>query len=217
MRTVLSLGIPLALQQGAESALFSITAIAVGRFGPVVTGAHQIALSVAAFAFMFALGVSSATAVRVGHVVGAGASSDVRRTGVAGAIIGLLCMGSFALLFVMVPDWLVALLTDQVEVMALSADLLVYAACFALFDGLQVVMAGALRGAGDVRVPFLLTTASYWLCGIPLALYLGFATELGVHGLWMGIVAGLVGASITLSLRFRWLTARPIARVVRPS
>jgi MATE family multidrug resistance protein len=212
-RTILRLGVPLALQTGAESALFTITSIAVGALGTVVAGAHQVALSFAAFAFMFALGVASATAVRVGHAVGAQVSGGVRRAGLAGGMIGMVFMGSFAIPFIFVPEHLVVLLTDEPQVIILGADLLIYAACFALFDGLQVVMAGALRGAGDIRVPFLMTTACYWLCGIPLALYLGFGTDLGVHGLWMGIVAGLVCAAFALTARFAWLSARPIGRV----
>ena len=72
---------------------------------------------------------------------------------------------------------------------------------------------GALRGAGDIRVPFLMTTACYWLCGIPLSLYLGFGTDLGVHGLWIGIVTGLVCASILLSARFAWLSVQNVERV----
>ena len=125
----------------------------------------------------------------------------------------MLFMGSFAMVFIFLPEHLVVLLTDQPEVIALGAQLLLYAACFAIFDGLQVVMAGALRGAGDIRVPFLMTTACYWLAGIPLALYLGFRTDLGVHGLWMGIIAGLFCASVALTARFAWLSARPIGRV----
>lgn len=210
---LLRLSIPLGLQQAAEGGMFSITAIAVGRFGAVVSGAHQVALTCAAFAFMFALGISSATAVRVGQAVGARRAGGVRRAGLAGGVLAVGVMSCFAATFLTIPEVFASLLTDQVPVVELGASLLVYAAGFAVFDGVQVAMAGALRGAGDIRVPFLMTMACYWLCGIPLGLYLSFGAEMGVQGLWIGLVAGLVIASLLLGARFAWLVKRPVLRV----
>lgn len=193
--------------------MFSITALAVGRYGAVVSGAHQVALTCAAFAFMFALGISSATAVRVGQAVGSQRAGGVRRAGLAGGILAMAIMSCFAAAFLTVPELFAALLTDQQPVLELGASLLVYAAAFAVFDGLQVAMAGALRGAGDIRVPFVMTMGCYWLCGIPMGLYLSFGAEQGVQGLWMGLVTGLVLASFLLGARFTWLVRRPIQRV----
>jgi MATE family multidrug resistance protein len=215
MRTLLQLSIPLGLQQAAEAGMFSITAIAVGRFGAVVSGAHQVALTCAAFAFMCALGISSATAVRVGQAVGAQRVGGVRRAGLAGGILAMSIMSCFAAAFLTIPELFASLLTDQVDVLELGASLLVYAAGFAVFDGLQVAMAGALRGAGDIRVPFLMTMACYWLCGIPMGLYLSFGAGMGVQGLWVGLVTGLVMASFLLGARFAWLVKRPVQRVER--
>ena len=162
---------------------------------------------------MFTLGISSAAAVRVGQAVGAGRSEDVRRSGLAAGILATIVMVGFATMFLTIPKPLARLLTDQPDVLELAASLFVYAASFAIFDGIQVAMAGALRGAGDIRVPFYMTTACYWLFGIPVGLYLGFCAEHGVHGLWTGLGSGLVLASVLLSARFHWIAKRPIERV----
>lgn len=208
LRTLLHLGIPMGLQTAAEVWLFALTGVLAGRFGAVVVGGHQIALTLAAFAFMFALGVSSATSVLVGQAIGAGEARGVRRAAASGALIGMLGMGVAAILFVTVPRLLARLLTDQEEVLDVAVDLLGIAALFALFDGLQAVIGGALRGLGDARVPFVLTAGCYWLLGFPAAYWMAFHAGLGLHGLWYGLTGSLVAVSIVLTLRFKVITGR---------
>ena len=97
--------------------------------------------------------------------------------------------------------------------LALGADLLRIAALFQLFDGMQVVAAGALRGAGDVRFPFVAVVASHWLVGFSTALVLCFVAGLGARGLWWGLSVGLVTAATTLTARFWVISRRRIARI----
>jgi MATE family multidrug resistance protein len=203
---------PVSLQQISESWLFCIFGILVGRFGAEVAGGHQVALTLAASAFMLALGISSATSVRVGHAVGAGSLVNTRRAAAAGVIIVLMSMGTTAIVFLLIPKELVSLLTNQEGVINVAAPLLAFAAAFALFDGIQVVISGALRGAGDVRVPFILGIIAYWGVGGTLS-WFAMNSELQVKGIWLGLVAGLTTASILLSCRFLWLIRRPIASV----
>lgn len=210
---LVTIAVPIGLQVCAETWLFSLVGLLAGRISAIAVGGHQIALTLAAGSFMVALGISSATAVRVGQAVGAGHHQAVRRIGIAGVITTTGWMSFTAIAFLAIPDTLVALFTDEVEVIACATGLLSIAAAFALFDAIQVAMAGALRGAGDVRIPFVLTTLGQWGLGFPVAYYLGFHTDMGVTGLWYGLTAGLLGIAIVLSARFVTLSRGVIARL----
>lgn len=209
--TVLRLGLPVGLQLLAEIGVFSLVALLAGRLGTSVLSAHQIAVGLASFTFMGALGVGGATAVRVGHAVGAGRSP--RRSGLVGLGLGAAVMSVGAALFALIPKPLIALFTSDPEVIEIGARLLRIASLFALFDGIQAVASGALRGAGDVRFPFLANVGAHWLIGLPVALVLGFQLGLGAVGLWWGLTAGLVTISVLLAARFIHLARRGIARV----
>ena len=208
---VLRLGLPVGLQLLAEIGVFSLVALLAGRLGSTVLSAHQIAVGLASFTFMGALGVGGATAVRVGHAIGAGRSP--RQSGLVGLGLGALVMSVGAALFALIPRPLLAIFTTDAEVIEVGARLLRIASLFALFDGIQAVASGALRGAGDVRFPFLANVAAHWLVGLPVALLLGFGLGLGAPGLWWGLTAGLVTVSILLAARFVYLSGRAIARV----
>ena len=207
---VLSLAWPISCQQVAESWMFCLFGVLVGRFGETAAAGYQAALTLAAAAFMLALGLSSAS-VRVGHAVGRESQIDIKRAALAGTILVLLVMGSTASLFLSQPIALVSLLTDQEAIIEVGAPLLAYAAAFALFDGVQVVMCGALRGIGDVRVPFLLGLMSYWAVGGVIAWYGMSMYE--VKGIWFGLTAGLMASSVFLSLRWWFVIRRPITAI----
>lgn len=207
------LAAPIGLQICAEAWLFSLVGLLAGRISAVAVGGHQIALSLAAATFMVALGISNATAVHVGQAIGAGTQERVRRLGLAGMLTTTGWMSFTALAFLTIPEALIRLLTDEPDVIATAESLLGIAAAFAIFDAVQVAMAGALRGAGDVRLPFILTTLGQWGIGFPVALYLGFYTDMGVRGLWVGLTSGLFGISVALSARFWVLTRGVITRV----
>jgi MATE family multidrug resistance protein len=211
LATVLRLGVPVGFQLLAEIGVFSLAALLAGRLGTTVLSAHQIAVGLASFSFMGALGVGGATAVRVGHAIGAGRSP--RQAGFLGLALGAVVMLLGAALFTLIPRPLIGIFTTDVEVIDVGARLLRIAALFALFDGIQAVASGALRGAGDVRFPFLANVAAHWLIGLPVALILGFGLGLGATGLWWGLTAGLVTVALLLAARFVHLSGRAIARV----
>jgi MATE family multidrug resistance protein len=208
---VYRLGVPVGLQMLAEIGIFSLVALLSGALGSKVASAHQVAIGLASFTFMGALGVSGATAVRVGHAVGAGASP--RRAGVLGIALGAAVMTFGAVAFLAVPRLLVSAFTHDERVIEIGVNLVRIAALFQLFDGVQVVAAGALRGAGDVRFPFVANVVAHWLVGFPVALTLGFALHGGAPGLWWGLTAGLVVVSVALAARFAAISKRAIARV----
>jgi len=211
VKKVLRLGTPIGLQLLAEIGVFSLVAVLAGRLGKVAVSAHHIAVGLASFTFMGVLGVSGATAVRVGHAVGEGRSP--RRAGLIGITMGAAFMACTSATFVIFPRPLVALFTDDPAITELSVALLGIAAMFQLFDGVQGVAAGALRGAGDVRFAFLANVAAHWLVGFPLAIILGLGLGLGAPGLWWGLLVGLALVAGLLSWRFLVIAKRPIERV----
>jgi MATE family multidrug resistance protein len=205
------IGMPIGLQLLAEIGVFSLVSVLAGRLGRVAVSAHQIALGLASFTFMGALGISGATAVRVGHAIGEG--RPARRAGLVGVALAAAYMTVTALLFLALRRPLVDAFTEDADVVALGAGLLVVAAGFQLFDGVQVVAAGALRGAGDVRFAFVANVVAHWFVGLPLALALGFYAGLGARGLWIGLLAGLALVAGLLLWRFVRIAKGPIARV----
>ena len=209
--TVLRLGLPVGLQMLAEYGVFTLAGLLIGRFGAETVSAHQIALGLASFMYMGALGVSGATAVRVGHAVGAGTS--VRRRGMVGIAVGAAFMSLGALAFALMPTVLMRVFTVEPDVIALGTRLLYIAAFFQLFDGVQTVAGGALRGAGDVRFAFVATIAAHWAIGFPLAFAFAFPLGYGVRGMWWGLTAGLVAIAVALAGRFSVISKRTIARV----
>jgi MATE family multidrug resistance protein len=211
MRHVIKLGVPIGFQLLAEVGVFSLCTVLVGRFGPAAVSAHQIVLALASFTFMGALGLSGGAAVRVGYAVGEGRSP--RRAGLVGLGCGAAFMAMAGLVFALLPGPLVRSFTGDAEVVALGVRLVFIAAVFQLFDGLQVVAGGILRGAGDVRFPFIATVIAYWAVGFPAAAVLGFACGLGVCGIWWGLAAGLIAAAVLLGARFLRLTRGTIARI----
>lgn len=192
------LGLPAATQMLLECGVFATATVLVGSLTANALAAHQIALSAAAFAFMVPLGVSAAAAVRVGHAIGRHQPAAARRAGWTALLLGTAFMASSAAVFVAAPRAVLRVFTDVPEVIATGVTLLAVAAAFQLFDGLQVVATGALRGIGDTRTPMLANLAGHWLLGLPIGAALCFRAGWGVAGLWIGLCVGLVAVALTL-------------------
>jgi MATE family multidrug resistance protein len=211
VRQVMKLGAPVGFQLLAEVGVFALCTVLVGRLGSAAVSAHQVALGLASFTFMGALGFSGGAAVRVGYAVGEGRSP--RRAGLVGLGCGAAFMAVAGLVFAVFPGPLVRLFTRDADVVTLGVQLVIIAAVFQLFDGLQAVAGGALRGAGDVRFPFVATVGAHWAIGFPAAVILGFPCGLGVRGVWWGLAAGLTAVAALLVGRFLRVTRSAVARV----
>jgi multidrug resistance protein, MATE family len=210
---MLALGFPIGLQQFLEYSAFACVGLMMGTFGPVQVASHHIALNLAALTFMVPLGVAAAGAVRVGHAVGAVDLPRARHAARIAFVIGAGFMTTTAALFLLLPGPLAAMYTSDGAVVAIAASLIPIAGVFQVFDGLQAVGAGVLRGLGDTRVPLVAMLSGYWLIGIPVSVWLGFHSPLGPRGLWWGFVAGLAATAIFLLLRIRILFRRGVSRV----
>jgi multidrug resistance protein, MATE family len=195
---VLRLGFPAASQITLEVGVFAATTALAGMLTPVASASHQIAINFAAVTFMIPLGLSSAGAVRVGHAIGAGDPRRAAGAGWAAILLGVVFMVTMALLFIAMPRALISLFSRDEAVVSLGASLLMVGAFFQLFDGLQGVATGVLRGVGETRVPMIANFAAHWLFGLPLGYTLCFSLGVGVIGLWIGLSAGLLVVGVVL-------------------
>ncbi|MBP7481922.1 MAG: MATE family efflux transporter [Lacunisphaera sp.] len=203
---LLRLGVPAAGMLLFEGGAFVATALMMGWLGTLPLAAHQIAIGCASLAFMFPLGLSLAVSLRISRAQGEGRGDALRPIGFGALLTGLVIMVGFALAFALAGRGITAAFTPAADVASLAAQLLVVAAFFQLFDGGQVISAGALRGLHDVRVPTVITFIAYWVISLPLGYGLAFHTPLGAVGLWTGLAAGLGCAALLLGWRFHRLT-----------
>ena len=194
------LGLPAAAQVTLEMGVFAAASALAGRLDPVSLAAHQIALNLASLTFMVPLGLASAGAVRVGRAIGRHDVRGAARSGWMALVIGTAFMSSAALVFVVAPRPLIGLFSSSEAVFAVGRRLLLIAAMFQLFDGLQGVSTGVLRGLGDTRTPMLTNLAGHWLLGLPVGYALCFWWRWGVIGLWVGLSIGLIVIGSTLLL-----------------
>jgi MATE family multidrug resistance protein len=206
------IGAPVAMQYTFEVSAFSAAAVMVGQIGAVQQAAHQVAINLASMTYMIASGVASAAAIKSGNYFGARSFTDLRASAIASYHIVLAFMTVTAIVFVVCNQWLPWIVTSDVRVISVAAQLLIIAAIFQLFDGAQVIGLGILRGMGDVNVPTIITFLAYWVIGLPLGYWLGLYLGLGATGVWYGLVAGLGVASILLYLRFTTTTKKHIEK-----
>jgi multidrug resistance protein, MATE family len=179
----------------------------------VELGAHQIAINLAATTFMVPLGVGAAAAVRVGRAVGAGDAAAARHAAKLALLLGVGFMSITAVVFVIAPAPLAVMFTPDSRVIAIAVMLIPIAGIFQVFDGIQAVAAGILRGIGDTRAPLIVNLFGFWLLGVPVSIYLGFYTSARAAGLWWGLVVGLAAVAVFLLLRIRVRMQRELVRV----
>jgi MATE family, multidrug efflux pump len=198
IRGLFALGIPAAGQMVFEVGVFSAATALAGRVSADALAAHQIALNMAAFTFMVPFGIASAAAVRVGHAVGRRDPDGARRAGWTAIAIGVGFMAAAAATFLLVPGALIRAFTADRAVVEIGTALLFVAAVFQLFDGVQGVTTGALRGLGDTHTAMFWNLGGHWIVGLPLGYVLCFRRGHGVVGLWWGLSVGLVICGVAL-------------------
>ncbi len=219
IRKIVSLGIPSAMQMLFEVVLFTAGIWLCGNIGKTSQAANQIALSLASMTFMFAMGLSVVSMIRVSNQKGLQDYKNLVVVARSIFLLAILIEIVFALLFILlhqiVPPLFLDMsdttqLLDNQEVVTIAAKLLLVAAVFQISDGIQVVVLGALRGLQDVKIPMYITFVAYWVIGFPISYYLGEYTELKAVGVWIGLLAGLTAAAVFLFIRFHYLTKKLI-------
>ena len=210
MRQLIVIGAPISISFLLEYGLFGAAGILMGVISTTALAAHQIALQIAAILFMVPFGIGMAATVRVGHAIGRGDASSVRRAGMVATWLGIVLAAAFTLLVILGRFRIAEVfLGDSTDATAdLSATLLLVGSTLFVADAIQTVAAGALRGMNDTRVPLLFATISYWLIGFTCAWWLAFWTPLGAVGVWIGLSIGTAVYAVLLLLRFRFLARR---------
>lgn len=209
MRRLLRLGAPAAGQIVLEVGAWNLATFSAGWLTPVALATHSIALNYASVTYMVPLGVSAAAAVSVGHAVGAGDPERARRAGWLALGLGTSFMLLAAVVFLVAPRPLIELYTRDPRVLAVGPSLLWLAAAFQIFDGVQTVCTGALRGLGETRVPMIANFVGYWVLGLPLGLILCFVLHWGIYGMWIGLTLALIVISLSLLARWRKDSVKP--------
>ena len=214
IKQLIALGFPAAMQFTLETGVFATVTTLIAKLGPVPLATHQIALNTVAFTYMVPLGISSAAAVRVGQALG---RNDPRGAGAAGGtaiVIGAAFMTVASVVLLVVPRWIARVYTIDEVVIRNTAGLLAAGAAFQLFDGIQSVATGALRGAGDTRTPMLCHFTAYWVIGLPLGAWLCFRRGWGALGLWVGLSLALILIGMVLLVVWRRKVRQLIATTV---
>jgi MATE family multidrug resistance protein len=197
-KRLLQLGFPAASTVALEVGVFASATALAGKLDPISAASHQIALNIAAVSFMIPLGLGSAGAVRVGHAVGAGDPPRAAAAGWTAILLAMVVMVLAATTFFVIPRALISIFTRDEAVLALGSSLLFVAAVFQLFDGLQGVTTGVLRGVADTRTPMITNLLAHWFFGLPVGYTLCFVFGIGVMGLWIGLSTGLIIAGVVL-------------------
>ncbi len=195
---LLRLGMPAAGQIGAEVSVWAISTVLAGRLAATSLAGHQIAITTVSTTYMLPLGVSSAAAVLVGHAMGRGDPRGAAHAGWMALGLGAAIMSICSLALITIPQFIARLFTPDVAIIAAAVPLLRLAAIFQLFDGVQVVATGALRGMGNTSVAMICHVLGYGAIGLPLGAALCFREGMGAPGLWIGLTTGLVLIGIAL-------------------
>jgi MATE family multidrug resistance protein len=209
LREVLGHGGPVGAQLFVEIGIFGVATVLAAHFGTRSAAAHAIALNLASFTFSIAVGIGSATSVRVGHAIGAEDIALARRRCMIGLGLCLALMVVFAAAFVGLPRLIASGFTDDADVIAAAVPLFQIAALFQISDGVQAIASGALRGIGRTRVTFTGNVLGHYVVGLPISLGLAFGAGLGATGLWWGLSAGLTVTGSYLLVRFLAATRPP--------
>jgi MATE family multidrug resistance protein len=210
---ILRLGLPIGASIGLEIGVFLTTGVFMGLFGADALSAHQLVFNIVGFLFMVPLGITQAATVRVAFQLGRGAPAAARRAGFVAVGLGALFMVASAILLLAAPRALIGAYLDLADprnqpVVAIAVRLFAIAALFQVFDGVQAIAAGALRGYRDTAVPMVIAAIGFWAIGFAGGWLLAFPLGVGPIGLWFGLALGLGVVATALTLRLK-SQARP--------
>lgn len=206
MKEIVAVGWPIGVQMLLEVTAFSMSCVMAGWLGEIPLAAHQIAIGLSSVAYMIVTGIGSGTTIRVSHQYSARNYHDMRMAMNASIHLVIAFMLFTATCFFTLRYFLPTLYTNNAEVIHLAASLIIFAGVFQLFDGLQVVLLGALRGLADVKHPMIYCFFAYFVVNMPVSYLFAFVFDWGPPGIWVGFVLGLGLAALMFYLRLRKLT-----------
>ncbi len=210
LKEIIAFGVPVGFQISLEMWAFVAAALLSGWIGTVELAAHTIVINIASVSFMVPLGISFAAVTRVGNLVGERDGPGAQRAAWVAFTMGGGVMIVFAVLFIVARHALPTIYAREPSVIALAATLLPVAAAFQLFDGLQVVGSGILRGMGQTLPAALFNLIGYYVLALPLAYWLAFPMGMGLTGIWWGLCLALAFVAVLLVV---WVAVRGPGKV----
>lgn len=206
LRKLINIGLPSGFQYFLEVGAFAFAAIMIGWIGSRQLAAHQIAINLASITYMIILGISAAGTIRVGGFLGENNWKKVRHAGFSSLGIAVTIMFCFGVTFIFFKTTLAYFYVKDIVVIGIASQLLIIAALFQIFDGMQATGVAVLRGLSDVKIPLIISLLAYWIIGIPVGALLGFYFKLGAVGVWIGLLIGLALLGLTMLFRFNYKT-----------
>lgn len=211
MKKLLAIGIPSGFQYFFEVSAFAASSVMIGWIGATELAAHQVALSLSSISFMVAMGISAAATIRVGNALGKNDVHGVRMVGFSSVFLCVMFMASAGLVFILLRNVLPGLYISEKSVIEIASVLLIIVSFFQISDGTQAVCLGILRGITDMKIPTYFTLAAYWLLGLPSGYILAFKFNMGVRGVWYGLLISLTISAILMMLRFHFKSKQLIS------
>ncbi len=211
IKSILRIGTPVAMQYVFEIGAFAGASLIAGKIGALEQASHQVAITLAAMTYMMASGIAAAATIKVGNSFGNNNPFRLQRFATVSYHLVLAFMICTALIFAIFNQYLPLLISKDVAVIHLSAQLLIIAGLFQLFDGTQVVGLGVLRGMGDVNIPTLITFIAYWIIGLPSGYFMGVTLGMGIQGVWYGLTLGLLTSSLLLYIRYKHIVKKRLS------
>jgi multidrug resistance protein, MATE family len=206
-RELLRLGLPIGIATTLETGLFTIITYLMGVLGTAVLAAHQIVFQTIIITFMVPLGMSFAATIRVGQWFGLQNRREMARAGSVSLLMGAGFMTIMAIVLLVFPQQIIGLYIDlqdprNADAISLAKPMMQIAAIAQIIDGVQKIAVGALYGLQDTQVPMLLSFIAFWGVGLTSGYLLGFHTNLGSTGLWIGQTLGVAVAALIFVWRF---------------
>lgn len=203
---MVNIGVHTLTQIAFEYGFFTMSTIMMGWLGAIELAAQQVATSYTSFLFMVPLSIAFATTIRVGK-----AESEEKKLTARYIGFGSMCLGGFFMAICAVLTFtfrheIPHLFVVDEAVIRLVSQLLLMAAIFQIWDGVQTVAMGALRGIPDMKIPLIIAIVCYWMIGIPVGYIFGFLLGFGAKGIWIGMITGIALAAVFLTWRFNWVT-----------
>ncbi len=210
-REVFKVGLPISISIFFEVMAFCSVTLFIGKFAEIQTAANNIALNYASLAFMVPMSIASAVGVKVGHAYGERSVHNIRVFSIVSLIVAVSYTAIMGLVTFNFPEVILSVYSGDQEVLHWGRKLLFWVACFQIFDGAQVTLAGILRGLSLTRISSFGIFVGYWIIGIPLGYFLGFHTGLEAQGFWMGLALSLALVALMLG----WILVRKMKALVR--
>lgn len=202
-KTLFSMGMPVGLQMGMETASFSLSTIMVGWLGTVALAAHQVMITVGQLGFMIYYGMAAAVAVKASNYYGSAVYSRVRMTVSSGFRLILMMAAVLSVFLLLVRDHIGLLFSENPEVIALTAQLVLPFVIYQFGDGMQCNYSNALRGISDVKMVTWYALVAYFIISLPAAYVFGFVCGWGLVGIWLSFPLGLTTAGLLFWMRYR--------------